>query len=63
MKHVESNLLNFKEACVYLNVKESFLRKLVLNKNVPFYKFGTLLRFDKRDLNVWIEKHKEGGNL
>lgn len=51
----EIELLDFKGACCFLNLKESMLRKLVFLKKVPHFKIGKNLRFKKSDLESWLE--------
>ena len=51
-------LLNVNEASMYLNMKVSWLRSAVFQRQIPFIKLGRLIRFDKKDLEKWIETNK-----
>ncbi len=52
-----NKFLTIKETCQFLNVKESFLRKLIFKKEIPFHKIGEkLIRFQKEELLAWITR-------
>ena len=55
---MKSKLLNFSEACEYLNVTNGHLRSLIFKKQIGFIKIGRLIRFDFEDLIKWIETQK-----
>jgi len=61
-KNKSANLINFNEASVLLGIKESMLRSLVFRKIIPHVKISRLLRFDKSDLEIWIDKRKVKDN-
>ena len=47
--------LNFSEACDYLGFSQSYLYKLTMRREVPFYKpSGKKLFFLKQELDDWI---------
>lgn len=48
--------LNFKQACEFLNMSKSQLRKFVFEKKIPNRKYGKKLMFDKKDLLEWVER-------
>jgi excisionase family DNA binding protein len=50
-----SDLLDVKGAGAYLGVPESFVRRLVLEKRVRYYKLGKYLRFKPSDLDAMVE--------
>jgi excisionase family DNA binding protein len=43
------------EAAVYLNVTERYMRRLVAERRIPFFKVGRLLRFATTDLDAYLE--------
>lgn len=47
-------LMTISEAAVFLNLKISMLRSLVFRKEIPFLKFGRLVRFRAQDLEEWV---------
>lgn len=47
-------VLDVARAAAYLGVKESFVRRLVLEKRVRYYKVGRLLRFRSADLDALL---------
>lgn len=41
-----------------LGVTERFVRRLVHERRIPFYKVGALLRFDVADVENWLAMHR-----
>ncbi|MFM7685843.1 MAG: helix-turn-helix domain-containing protein [Actinomycetota bacterium] len=41
-----------------LGVTERFVRRLVHERRIPFYKVGALLRFDVADVEHWLAMHR-----
>jgi excisionase family DNA binding protein len=41
-----------------LGVTERFVRRLVHERRIPFYKVGALLRFDVADVEQWLATHR-----
>lgn len=59
MKNQNENIKNFltiNEASIYLNLKVSNLRSLVLKKQIPIIKIGRLIRFEKSQIDSWLRK-------
>ena len=51
-------------AAAHLGVSESFLRKMVRARCIPFARAGNkVLRFRLKDLDTWIESNGSGGEL
>lgn len=51
---VEDRPLTIPEASEYLNVSERFIRRLVAERRVPYYKLGKFVRFRRRDLDAYL---------
>lgn len=43
----------------YLDVSIPFIRKLVRAKMIPHYKIGNRLKFDIKEINEWVESHRQ----
>lgn len=58
---VPRRLYRVKEAAYYLGMSKSKLRQLAWNGSLPFVQDGenTLMLFDVRDLDRWIDSNKE----
>ena len=41
-----------------LGVTERFVRRMVHERRIPFYKVGALLRFDVADVEHWLAMHR-----
>jgi excisionase family DNA binding protein len=50
--------MNVKQAAAYLGRSESALFHLVAKREIPFVKHGRNLRFDRLELDKWIERDK-----
>ncbi len=50
-------LLSAEQAAQYLNLSESFVRKAVAGKRIPFVRIGTRTLFRRADLEWWISEH------
>ena len=49
-------LLDYAAAAAYLGATQSFLRRLVLEKRVRYYKVGKFVRFRVEDLDAFVEE-------
>ena len=49
-------LLDYAGAAAYLGATQSFLRRLVLEKRVRYYKVGKFVRFRMEDLDAFVEE-------
>lgn len=54
--------LTLREAAVYLNVTGRFMRRVVSERKVRFFKLGKFLRFDTADLDAMAVEHGVGFN-
>lgn len=50
-----SSLLDVSGAATYLGVTEAFVRRLVLERRVRYFKLGKFVRFRTADLDAFIE--------
>ncbi len=50
-------LVDIKKLAELLSVNVRQLRRLVLNKDIPYTKIGRLLRFDLHAIASWLEEH------
>lgn len=48
--------MTIEEASEFLNLKVSKLRRDIFMKVIPYYKFGSLIRFKKDELLRWVEE-------
>lgn len=51
----QAKLLSIQEASTYLNLKISKIRSMVFKKEIPNHKIGRLVRFNKCELDSWLE--------
>jgi excisionase family DNA binding protein len=47
-------LLDISQAAERLSVSQSFVRRLVLERRVPYFKVGKYIRFESADLDEWL---------
>lgn len=53
-----TKLLDITEAAERLHVKERFIRRLVAEKRMPYYKVGPFVRFDPADVDEWLVRQR-----
>jgi excisionase family DNA binding protein len=51
-------LLDSSEIARLLGITERHVRRLVLERRIPFAKVGRFIRFDPRDIERWVEECK-----
>lgn len=47
-------VMNIKELSEYLKISCSTIRRLIQNKEIPFYKVSAQYFFNKNSINEWI---------
>ena len=55
---MEKRLLNIREVSEYLGLSTNTLYTWISQKKIPYVKMGRLSKFDKKDLDKWIESKK-----
>ena len=59
LDQAESNIsklfLTISELSIYLNLKESHLRRLIFLNEIPYFKIGRLIRFKRSEIDAWLE--------
>ena len=48
-------ICGIKELATYLDMSESGIRKLVREKRIPYFKILSSIKFDLKEINLWIE--------
>ena len=57
---LKKDVLNFSEACQYLDISESHLYKLTSQKQVPhFCPQGKKLYFNRQELDKWLQRNRQ----
>ena len=59
MLALTKEMCDLKTISQYLNLSIPYIRKLVRAKKIPHYRFGNRLRFDVKEINEWIETHRQ----
>jgi excisionase family DNA binding protein len=54
----EHRLLDIAGLAERLAVSERFVRRLIAERRVPFFKVGKFIRFDSNDIDQWIENRR-----
>lgn len=52
-------IINIQELSSYLKISIPEIRKLVRQKNIPYFRIGNRLKFDLENINLWIEELEE----
>lgn len=58
--YMEDEILTIKEVAAYLKLTEKTAYRLAAEKVIPGFKVGGSWRFDRKDIEKWIEKQKKG---
>ena len=53
------DICGVKEIADYLNISVSGVYKLVREKQIPYFKVLSCLKFDLKEINSWLEKSQE----
>jgi len=53
----EETLMDLKEFCKFINAKMSKGRKMIFNKEITYYKCGSLIRIKKSDAIKWLNSN------
>lgn len=57
---LRKEVLNFAEACLYLDISESHLYKLTSRKQIPhFCPQGKKLYFNRHELDAWLQQNRQ----
>ena len=57
---LQKTILNFDEACKYLDVSPSHLYKLTSSKKIPhFCPQGKKLYFKRMDMDTWLQRNRQ----
>lgn len=59
MFSLTKEMCDLKTISEYLNFSIPYVRKLVRSKSIPHYRFGNRLKFDLKEINEWIESHRQ----
>jgi excisionase family DNA binding protein len=49
-------LLDIDAVAVALGVTPRFVRRLIAERRIPYVKVGKFVRFDRADLDVWLDE-------
>lgn len=52
---MDKDFLTIDELSKYLGIKRSTLYQKVERREIPFYRFGRMIRFKRTDIELWIE--------
>ncbi len=59
-----TGLLDASSLAERLGMTEAFVRRRVFNREIPFYKIGTAVRFDPAEIDAWLaERHHDAEGL
>lgn len=51
-----SGIVDVRGLANHLHINESFVRRLVRERRIPYFKVGWLLRFDLREIDEWLDR-------
>ncbi len=54
----QKELLNTKETAEFLGISKNTLYEWIVQKKIPYFKVGRLVKFKREDLETWLKKKK-----
>jgi excisionase family DNA binding protein len=60
MRKPQRDLIDLPTAADRLGVSVRYVRRLVAERRIPYFKLGHLLRFDTAEIDGWLEQAKVG---
>jgi excisionase family DNA binding protein len=60
---VNNEILDVKETSKYLKCSESFIRKLIRQNKIPYFRVGAKILFEKSKINQLIEKQTSSSEV
>ena len=54
----QNGFLNVNQLSKYLGIKVSTLYSKVESGEIPYYRLGRLIRFNRIDIDIWMENHR-----
>lgn len=58
MNDLQMRIFNVKEVANYLNCSVSSIRSLVRNKEIPHFRIGSKLNFNKEAIDNWVHSQE-----
>lgn len=55
----DKKVYSAKEASAYLGISLSLICRMARERRIPSFRIGKLVKFDKADLEAWINEQKE----
>lgn len=55
----ELRLLEIREVSQLTGIKQSFLRRLVFQKRIPFFKIGRKVMFSRIEIDNWLNAQRQ----
>ena len=52
---VSTDWMNLDEVSVYTRIRKSTIYKYTSNRNMPFFKVGVSLKFNKKTIDEWLQ--------
>ena len=56
----QRNLIDVSAVADRLGVSVRYVRRLVAERRIPFYKLGHLLQFDSDEVEAWLDRTRVG---
>ena len=54
--HIQRNLIDVSATADRLGVSVRYVRRLVAERRIPYFKLGHLLRFDSAEVDDWLDR-------
>ncbi len=55
---IAKEVINLRELSEYTGLSRSYLWKLTMSRQVPFYRVGKLCYFNDKEINQWLQSKR-----
>jgi|GEM_PF-1214311 len=59
IQNESDNVMTVNEVAEYLKVSIPTVRKMITNKEIPYFKNGQIIRFKRSDINEWLRNNSQ----
>ena len=53
-----NKMMTLEQVCLYLSLPKASIYNLTYRRLIPHYKLGNALRFDRREIDAWMQEKK-----
>lgn len=55
---IKERFYSIDQLCEYLGLSRTTIQRFCIHKEIPFYKFGSRVKFEKTEIEKWLKEKK-----